>query len=63
MTWAGTFGTNPYFRGDAKSLHTAMEENTAKNPNKKVDIQFALEEGDRVAVFSLSGRTPATLLR
>jgi predicted SnoaL-like aldol condensation-catalyzing enzyme len=43
---------NPYFRGDAKSLQAAMAENAAKNPNKKLDVQFALEEGDRVAVFS-----------
>ena len=49
---------NPYFRGDAKSLQTAMAENAAKNPNKKVDIQFALEEGDRVAVFSRIRQSP-----
>jgi predicted SnoaL-like aldol condensation-catalyzing enzyme len=29
-----------------------MAENAAKNPNKILDVQFALENGDRVAVFS-----------
>jgi predicted SnoaL-like aldol condensation-catalyzing enzyme len=29
-----------------------MAENAVKNPNKKLDVQFALEDGDRVAVFS-----------
>jgi predicted SnoaL-like aldol condensation-catalyzing enzyme len=43
---------NPYFRGDARSLRAAMAENAAKNPHKKLDVQFALEDGDRVAVFS-----------
>jgi predicted SnoaL-like aldol condensation-catalyzing enzyme len=43
---------NPYFRGDAQSLRNAMAENAVKNPNKKLDVQFALEDGDRVAVFS-----------
>ena len=52
---------NPFFRGDAKSLQTAMAENAAKNPNKKVDVQFALEEGDRVAVFSRIRQNPGHL--
>ena len=43
---------NPYFRGDADSLRTAMAENAAKNPDKRLDIQFALEDGERVAVYS-----------
>ena len=38
-----------------------MAENAAKNPNKKVDIQFALEEGDRVAVFSRIRQHPGDL--
>jgi predicted SnoaL-like aldol condensation-catalyzing enzyme len=49
---------NPYFRGDIQSLRTAMAENAAKNPNKKLDVQFALEEGDRVAVFSRIRQNP-----
>src|SRR5262245_55569491 len=43
---------NAYFPGDAASLMAAMEENAAKNPDKAVEIQFALQEDDRVAVFS-----------
>jgi predicted SnoaL-like aldol condensation-catalyzing enzyme len=43
---------NPWFRGDAESLMTAMEENAAQNPDKTLEVQIALQEGDRVAVFS-----------
>ena len=49
---------NPYFRGDAKSLQTAMAENAAKNPNKEFDVQFALEDGNRVVVFSRIRQNP-----
>jgi predicted SnoaL-like aldol condensation-catalyzing enzyme len=52
---------NPYFHGDAQSLRSAMAENAAKNPNKKLDVQFALEEGDRVAVFSRIRQNAADL--
>src|SRR5262245_26165630 len=43
---------NPYFRGDAKSLATAMEENAAQNPGKILQVERALEDGDLVAVHS-----------
>ena len=43
---------NPYFRGDAQSLQAGMEENCAKFPDKKLEIQRAIEEGDLVAVHS-----------
>ena len=43
---------NPYFRGDAASLRDAMEQNATQNPNKMLDVQSAIAEGDRVAVFS-----------
>jgi predicted SnoaL-like aldol condensation-catalyzing enzyme len=49
---------NAYFRGDAQSLQSAMEENAVQNPNKKLDVQFALEDGDRVAVFSRIKQNP-----
>jgi len=49
---AGFRHHNPYFRGDAASLTEAMEQNAAKNPNKQLDIQTAIQEGDRVAIFS-----------
>jgi predicted SnoaL-like aldol condensation-catalyzing enzyme len=43
---------NPYFRGDAESMMAAMEENAVKNPNKVLEIQRALQDGDLVAVHS-----------
>jgi predicted SnoaL-like aldol condensation-catalyzing enzyme len=43
---------NPYFRGDAESLMAAMEENAARNPDKVLEIQHALQDGDLVAVHS-----------
>ena len=43
---------NPFFRGDADSLMIAMEEIAAKNPNKVLEIQRALEDGDLGAVHS-----------
>ena len=49
---------NPYFQGDAQSLRKAMAENAAQNPDKKLDVQFALQEGDRVAVFSRIRQNP-----
>src|SRR5262245_39866869 len=49
---------NPHFRGDAASLRKAMEENAAKNPDKLFEIQSAIEEGDRVAVFSRVRQNP-----
>lgn len=49
---------NAYFRGDAESLMAAMEENAAKNPNKVLDVQRALEDGDLVAVHSHVRQNP-----
>jgi len=43
---------NAYFKGDANSLMLAMEENAKRNPNKVVEVQRALEDGDLVAVHS-----------
>ena len=43
---------NPFFRGDAKSLREAMQENAPKNPPKIFEIQRALQESDLVAVHS-----------
>ena len=50
---------NPFFRGDAASLRDAMEQNATKNPNKMLDVQSAIAEGDRVAVFSRVRQNPA----
>lgn len=43
---------NVYFKGDAETLMTAMENAAKANPNKVFEIQRALEEGDLVAVHS-----------
>jgi predicted SnoaL-like aldol condensation-catalyzing enzyme len=49
---------NPYFRGDAASLREAMQMNVASNPDKILEIQRALQDGDEVAVFSRIMRHP-----
>ncbi len=43
---------NFYFKGDANTLMTAMEEDAKINPDKIFEIQRSLEEGDLVAVHS-----------
>jgi predicted SnoaL-like aldol condensation-catalyzing enzyme len=43
---------NPYFRGDAASLRQAMEKDAAVHPNKVLQVQHALADGDLVAVHS-----------
>jgi predicted SnoaL-like aldol condensation-catalyzing enzyme len=49
---------NPFFRGDADSMIVAMEENAAKNPDKVLEVQRALEDGDLVAVHSRVRQKP-----
>jgi predicted SnoaL-like aldol condensation-catalyzing enzyme len=43
---------NPYFKGDAKSLQTGMEENESRFPGKKLRTHLAIAEGDFVSVHS-----------
>ena len=43
---------NAHFAGDAESLMRGMEESAAKFPNKVLEVQRALEDGDFVAVHS-----------
>jgi len=43
---------NPYFAGDSDSLRRGMEEDEARNPGKRLDVQQALQDGDHVAVHS-----------
>ncbi len=43
---------NPYFAGDANSLRKGMEEDEARNPGKRLDVQVALQDGNHVAVHS-----------
>nr|WP_041580490.1 nuclear transport factor 2 family protein [Bacillus sp. 1NLA3E] len=49
---------NPFFPGDADSLMLAMEENAAKNPDKILVVQHAIEEGEVVAVHSHVKQNP-----
>lgn len=43
---------NMYFKGDADSLKAAMEESAKNLPAKQLEIQFAVTEENRVAVYS-----------
>ena len=43
---------NPYFRGDAASLMAGMEDSQRTQPEKTLEIQCAIADGDRVAVHS-----------
>lgn len=52
---------NPYFRGDAASLMEAMQSNAAKNPNKVLEVQIALQDDEHVAVFSRVRQHPSDL--
>ena len=52
---------NPYFRGDADSLMEAMDQNAAKNPNKTLEVQRALQDGEQVVVFSRVRLKPGDL--
>jgi predicted SnoaL-like aldol condensation-catalyzing enzyme len=43
---------NVHFKGDAGSLKEAMEESARMLPGKELEIQFAIREENRVAVYS-----------
>ena len=43
---------NPWFRGDADSLARGMDDNHAANPEKLLDVEHVLEDGNFVAVHS-----------
>ncbi len=43
---------NPWFRGNAASLAAGMAENAREHPEKVLEIQRVLEDGDFVAVHS-----------
>jgi predicted SnoaL-like aldol condensation-catalyzing enzyme len=49
---------NAYFPADAESLMRGMEDNAAKNPNKVLEVQRAIEEGDQVVVHSRVRQKP-----
>ena len=52
---------NAFFKGDGNSLMIAMEENVKKFPEKVLEIQHALEDGDMVALHSKVKLTPDDL--
>jgi len=43
---------NPAFRGDADSLKAGMQANARQNPDKRLEVQRALQDGNEVMVFS-----------
>jgi len=49
---------NPWFAGDAGSLMKAMEDNAARNPDKRLEILRVLQDGDLVAVHSQVRQNP-----
>jgi predicted SnoaL-like aldol condensation-catalyzing enzyme len=49
---------NAFFRSDAESLMKAMEEDAAKNPNKKLQTKLTLEDGNLVATYSHVQQNP-----
>jgi predicted SnoaL-like aldol condensation-catalyzing enzyme len=49
---AGFKHHNPFFAGAADALMVAMEENARQNPDKRLEVLHALEDGDLVAVHS-----------
>jgi predicted SnoaL-like aldol condensation-catalyzing enzyme len=49
---------NPYFRGDAASLMEAMQADAISSPDKVLEVQLALEDGEQVAVFSRITQRP-----
>ena len=49
---------NPFFAGDAQALMAGMEENARQNPDNRLDVLHALEDGDLVAVHARVQHTP-----
>ena len=49
---------NAWFPSDGKSLARGMEENARQNPGKTCDVKQAVEEGDRVVLYSLVHHKP-----
>ena len=49
---------NPAFRGDAAALKEAMQANARENPDKCLEVQRALQDGNEVVVFSRVRQRP-----
>jgi len=56
---AGFRHHNPHFDAAPEALMAAMDENARQNPQKRLDVQRALEDGDLVAVHSRVEHGPA----
>ena len=52
---------NPFFNGNAESLMIAMEKDAAANPDKVLEIQRTLRDGNLVAVHSFIRQSPSDL--
>ena len=52
LTTASFRHHNAYFPSDGESLARGMEENAKANPGKACEVKQAIEEGDRVVLFS-----------
>ncbi|QSX77958.1 nuclear transport factor 2 family protein [Agrilutibacter solisilvae] len=49
---------NPAFRGDAAALKQAMQANARDNPDKCLEVQRSLQDGNEVVVFSRVRQRP-----
>ena len=49
---------NPWFPADAESLATAMDDNARANPEKSLEVQRTIADGDIVAVHSRVRHAP-----
>jgi predicted SnoaL-like aldol condensation-catalyzing enzyme len=52
---------DPHFKGTREALFTAMKENAEESPTKEIDIKYALEESDKIAVFSHIKQSPSEI--
>jgi predicted SnoaL-like aldol condensation-catalyzing enzyme len=52
---------NTYFRGDRESLMLAMEENAVDSPHKKLEVKLAIQENDKVMVYTHLKQNPDDL--
>ena len=50
---------NPHFAATADALSAAMDDNARQNPEKRLDVLRAIEDGDLVAVHSRVQHAPS----
>ncbi|MHA2042643.1 MAG: nuclear transport factor 2 family protein [Candidatus Thorarchaeota archaeon] len=49
---------NQYFKGDRETLILAIEEDARANPDKHIEVNMSLEDGDLVSTFSHVKQNP-----